>query len=234
MWCIQIQRMMAMVLALVVSVTAAAEETCPGDRSCGEEIISGSSASRGGSVLLQISRQEEGKETQEEKEQEVEQQKAKGAPMSGRLDTLEKEIASLTDRMSALEGDVGVSGGAEVGGDAGVALMAKKQRRDDEDSDESDGASLLAYAGENAADTANKKSGSIKDRITTAEGQVAALKSKLQVLQNQVMGGASLIQTAGSSGEGRDSNLIERLEGLEAEVSKLRTGVSNLEHEVSG
>merc|ERR1719333_1335697 len=134
--------------------------------------------------------------------------------MAGRLDTVEKEISSLKDRVASLEGEVGVSGsGAGAGAapvveEAAPALMARKVSAIEEDEDD---AALLAYG------KGEKKTSTIKERIATAEADVGTLKSQVQTLMNQVTGGAVLLELeTQKKHKGRGSNLIDRLENLEA------------------
>merc|ERR1719333_1168546 len=137
--------------------------------------------------------------------------------MAGRLDTVEKEISSLKDRVASLEGEVGVSGsGAGAGAapvveEAAPALMARKVSAIKEDEDDEDDAALLAYG------KGEKKTSTIKERIATAEADVGTLKSQVQTLMNQVTGGAVLLELeTQKKHKGRGSNLIDRLENLEA------------------
>jgi hypothetical protein len=249
--------MMAIFLAFLLSATA--EEACvEEDRSCGVGAALASGGAVAGSAMLQLGKEE----SKEDKESHQAQNKAKDAPMKGRLDTLDKEISSLMDRVATLEGEVGVSGeeiGGVGGGDLALATARKapaapaeedeeavllstatsiRKDVDDDDGDDdgsdsgddtADEESLLEYGGR----AASHKTGSIKDRMASAEAEIATLKSKVSVLENQVVGasGDSLLQKAGQR---KGSNLMGRLKSLESETNMLRTQVGNLEHMVSG
>lgn len=77
----------------------------------------------------------------------------------------------------------------------------------------------------------NAKTGDLKTRVAAAESEVAALKSKLSMLENQVMGSGdvSLLATETSG-----SSLKSRIVSLEETADVLRNRVSSLEHTVVG
>merc|ERR1719324_951926 len=109
-------RMMALLFGFLFSLVAA-EEACldTSGRSC-----AASDAPQSGSAMLQLGLEGGNKDAKEEK-MKIASKKAKDAPMKGRLDTVNKEISSLKDRVATVESEVGVSG-AEIGGVGGEAL----------------------------------------------------------------------------------------------------------------
>jgi hypothetical protein len=204
---------------------------------------------RDGSAMMQIAREEGTSGTLRQRIEEAQRMSAKtrtkDAPMKGRLQTVENEIGSLQARVASLEGDVGVSGGAMSADGAAPAPAPAPPPAVEEAAPEemvflthgpgrhSTKASLLAEA-TITAEGASLRTGSIKDRIATAETDVSLLMSKVAVLENQVAGGlgSSLLQEG--EGKGEKSNFVARLEGLEADTKNLRKRVSILEHQVKG
>lgn len=155
--------------------------------------------------------------------------KTKLGPLSGRLDTLEKEVSSLQDRTASLETTIQGSGG--VAGLEVPAMLAE----DSEDFASSDVSGKKAHRRPSLLQQESARSGTIKERTAALESSVANLKSKMAMLENQAVGNtfgeASLLQ-AEATGSG--SSLKARITGLEEEVDSLRTRVSTLEHVVQG
>jgi len=150
-------------------------------------------------------------------------------PLSSRLTALEKEVESLQHRSSTLENEI--QGGGAVpelvlseSEEEVAAPPAQKPHRH--------AASLL----EQSVARADLGEGTIKDRTAALETSVAALKSKMAMLENEAVGrtsgGApSLLQVSDS---GSPESLKARISSLEDEVDSLRTRVSTLEHVVEG
>merc|ERR1740138_1756852 len=115
-------------------------------------------------------------------------------PLAGRLDTLEKEITSLQERLAVMQ--------SEIMGAEGALVQTGAKKPDD--------LALLK---------AEKKQGvTIKDRTATAETNVAELHGGLSILENQVKGDAAAsllaLEASGPSG----SNLKDRIAHLEKQV----------------
>lgn len=171
---------------------------------------------------------------------------SKGAPLKGRLETLEKEVASLKSRTATLETDVMGSESSAEGPlpaidevaapaapeEAVLASVDKKKAQPHHGHKKSrpDTEAYVALA-QGAADI--EKADSLKDRVAALEAEMAALKSKVSMLENQVAGkdfdgGLSLLEKATGSA------LRSRIVSLEEEVDMMRSRVSSLEHTVEG
>lgn len=153
--------------------------------------------------------------------------KTKLGPLSARLDALEKEVTSLQSRTGTLE--------TSIQGQGAVAMLAE----DSEDlvRSTSSGKTSHKYASLLQQEATRSGEGTIKERTAALESNVAALKSKMAMLENQAVGRTSsgtplaLLQAeAKASG----SSLKARISGLEDEVDSLRTRVTTLEHVVEG
>jgi uncharacterized protein YceH (UPF0502 family) len=144
-----------------------------------------------------------------------------GAPLQGRVATLEAEMTSLEGRLSALQDSLGVSGGA-------AAAVAEVQV--DKKEPYAKYALLLRSKSDSAA---------LKDDIASLESRAAELKSKILTLENQVSGNAfavkfSLLSEGGDKGAHKGTSLESRVEALEEETSQFRTRVTSLEQTVVG
>jgi chromosome segregation ATPase len=155
--------------------------------------------------------------------------KTKLGPLSARLTALEKEVDSLTQRTDTMESEIqgGPAGGALLSEEELPGLVAKKTTRRHDT-----GFALLE---QEAKRSKSSREGTIKERTASLETNVAALKSKMSMLENQAVGrtstgtAASLLQVQGSG-----TSLKARISGLEDEVDSLRTRVTTLEHVVEG
>jgi hypothetical protein len=194
-------------------------------------------------------------------DEEKDRQKAKSAPLKLRVEGLEKEMTALKERVAAVQADVGVSGGAAGGAAEEPALLGKsprtatsarrsegdQEKEEEEDSDAEGEDSLLQSSKGNRAQLTDSKvnrtdteDDSIKGRVMALEADMAQVKSDISVLENQVIGKASLLQAAGGRGSGSGSesgsgsSLKSRVVALEDTADACRSRVNTLEHEVSG
>lgn len=198
--------------------SAVAAHACASEDGAEDEACATMEAPRMGGVMLQTVA---GTQAQRNSDAVVEdagasmatKDRTKLGPLSLRLDNVNLEIASLQDRVAALETEVLGTGGM-------VALQATEL------GDVNSAASLLAKA-------ANlRQSPSVKDRTAAAEANIGAIKSQLSSLENQVRGvDPSLLEIKDVS-EG--SSLKSRIDALEKEVDSCRSRVSTLEHMVVG
>jgi len=180
---------------------------------------------------------------------------SQGAPLMGRLDTLEKEMGMLQDRTAQLELEVmGTEGSKEEGPmlpaiDAAAgpmpafdeasgppmpleaALVSVDKRRAQPRRFHKRAQHDYIALAQGAADVGRE--GSLKERVAALEAAMAALKSKVSMLENQVAGkdfagGLSLLEKAAGSA------LKSRIVSLEEEADMMMARVSALEHTVRG
>jgi len=171
---------------------------------------------------------------------------SQGAPLMGRLDTLEKEMGMLQDRTAQLELEVmGTEGSKEEGpmlpaiDEAAVlppapeeaALASVDKRRAQPHRFHKRAQHDYVALAQGAADV--EREGSLKERVAALEAAMAALKSKVSTLENQVAGknlagGLALLEKAAGSA------LKSRIVSLEEEADMMMARVSALEHTVRG
>mmetsp|Transcript_97627 Transcript_97627/g.209473 ORF Transcript_97627/g.209473 Transcript_97627/m.209473 type:complete len:219 (-) Transcript_97627:126-782(-) len=210
----------AMLMLLLTGAAAAPPAGCRGEQSC----LSTEGPRSGGAMLQTLADKEAIVGTRE-----ASVAGAGTAPLRGRLETLEKEVDTLKKRTTDLETEV-------VGGEGSLPSIpeapeappeaAALQNLQSDDSAPPDQRFMSLAQG--AADI--EKGESMKTRVAAVEADVASLKSKISMLENQVMGkdGLSLLEkVAGSS-------LKSRIVSLEEEVDLMRSRVSSLEHTVKG
>mmetsp|Transcript_102010 Transcript_102010/g.207397 ORF Transcript_102010/g.207397 Transcript_102010/m.207397 type:complete len:230 (-) Transcript_102010:143-832(-) len=222
---------MVVLLALLLTgaVVGAPSSECRGEQSCLS--VDGP---RSGGAMLQTASEKEGVSSSATR--------AKGAPLKGRLDTLEKEMGLLQDRTSALESEVMGTEGAGEGPlpaideaappapEEAVLASVDKKRAQPHHFHKRAQHDYVGLAQE-AADV--KKAGTLKDRVAALEAAMAALKSKVSTLENQVAGknlagGLALLEKAAGSA------LKSRIVSLEEEADMMMARVSALEHTVRG
>jgi polyhydroxyalkanoate synthesis regulator phasin len=208
------------------SASALLEEHCAGDLTCA------AGAPRTGSALLQTAQE---KDTVKTARATAAQDKSDGMALKGRLDALEKEVSSLQERVSALEADVGVSGGGVGGGGAAPvaappaeageaeALLGRRVRRSAKDTDEEAGETSARKQGfsvplgsELASDEEDDSDGG-----STSEG--SADESE-----------ASLLQKSSEAANTEEESIKARVMTVEGAMAELRSQVSTLENHVMG
>jgi len=141
--------------------------------------------------------------------------KSTTAPLKGRVATLTAEVESLSGRVKTMLETVG-AGGTPA---AAAALELGKE---------------IPYARYTALLHSDKTDdASLKEDIAALETQVADLKSKLLLLENQVVG--SLLQKGSATrAVGDPTTLSSRVVTLEKDVDDMRTRVTSLEQTVAG
>lgn len=204
--------------------SAPLEERCAGDLTCA------AGAPRTGSALLQTAQEKDSVKTARAM---AAQDKSDGSPMAlkGRLDALEKEVGSLQERVSALEADVGVSGGG--GGAAPVAapaaeaaeaeaLIGRRSRHSVKDTDEAGETSArkqgfsVPLGSELASDEEEDSDGG-----STSEGSADDSE-------------ASLLQKSSEAANTEEESIKARVMTVEGAMAELRSQVSTLENHVMG
>mmetsp|Transcript_102012 Transcript_102012/g.207404 ORF Transcript_102012/g.207404 Transcript_102012/m.207404 type:complete len:233 (-) Transcript_102012:143-841(-) len=225
---------MVVLLALLLTgaVVGAPSSECRGEQSCLS--VDGP---RSGGAMLQTASEKEGVSSSATR--------AKGAPLKGRLDTLEKEMGMLQDRTAQLELEVMGTEGAGEGpmlpaiDEAAVlppapeeaALASVDKRRAQPHRFHKRAQHDYVALAQGAADV--EREGSLKERVAALEAAMAALKSKVSTLENQVAGknlagGLALLEKAAGSA------LKSRIVSLEEEADMMMARVSALEHTVRG
>jgi uncharacterized protein YceH (UPF0502 family) len=159
-----------------------------------------------------------------------------GAPLKGRVATLEAEMNSLDARVTALQDSLGYSGGAGGGGAGEVAEVQVDNKKE------------VSYAKYVSLLRSTYDLAALKDDVATLEGRAADLKSKILALENQVSGNAFAMKFSLLSGNAQgakaaaakagqadqESSLSSRIEALEEETEEFRTRVTSLEQTVVG
>jgi hypothetical protein len=240
-------------ILLLAGLATAASSACgeeDGLTSCPAE--DGTGGPRAGHAMLQTERRESGKSK-------------RTMPLAGRLQMVETEVNSLNTRVATLQGEVGMDAVTQADftvleeqqplasikapelsapadeewaedqslplPTATVPAVAPAATKPSKKHHKSGGrrSSLLEVTG------ATTRDDSLKGRTAAMEASVAALKSKVEGLENQVwpeMRDASLLSTGASTA--RESTLTSRIVALEKSVDDLRTRASSLEHVVMG
>jgi len=138
------------------------------------------------------------------------------APLKGRVVTLEAEVTSLTERVKVMMDTVGTASDA-------AALLGKEE----------------PYAEYTALLKSSVKEGEAEgeEALTAAvaalETKAAELKSKILLLENQVVGSLLQKEQAAAS-RSEPTSLSSRVESLEDDVEAMRTKVTSLEQTISG
>lgn len=154
------------------------------------------------------------------------------APLKGRVETMETEVARLKQRLSTLQADVVGSSDNEDGGAPQEAVLL----------DESFADQMHMYmeatpptSRQNQASLVATKSTAedLKLKVATLEGDVALLKVKTSELENVVSGHGS-VRPSLLEEKSEGSSLEGRIVSLEREIDSLRSRASNLEHTVEG
>jgi len=145
--------------------------------------------------------------------------KSAAPPLKGRVATLTAEVESLTSRVKTMLETVGAGGTPAAAAALELEGVLGKE---------------APYARYTALLHSGKMDeGSLKEDIAALETKVSDLKSKLLLLEKQVVG--SLLQKSSSTGAGSDpTTLSSRVVALEKDVGDMRTRVTSLEQTVAG